>query len=105
MELDDFARELYTDHARTVGTFGQEEDIRFCALALAGEAGEVANVVKKEWRDRKDLEGRRLEESADVLVYLLLLCNMSGWTFERLLEEAHKKHQQFMEKWDADRNN
>jgi hypothetical protein len=36
--------------------WGPEGDdrLRFLALALAGEAGELANFVKKEWRDGDD---------------------------------------------------
>lgn len=50
---------------------------RFIVLALAGEAGEIANVYKKEWRgDKIDLIAQRakiLEEMADVGNYLAML--------------------------------
>lgn len=53
-----------------------DEDIRFVALALAGEVGELCNLVKKQWRGDKDPGTRRAElegEMADVRIYLYLL--------------------------------
>ena len=55
-----------------VGTPGSDEDIRFLALAMAGEAGEAANVVKKGWRDGKPLNRKKLaEEIAGTACYLI----------------------------------
>jgi NTP pyrophosphatase (non-canonical NTP hydrolase) len=52
----------------------------FYALGLAGEAGEVANVVKKMVRDGSsaDLRASLGIELADVLTYLLLLADEVG---------------------------
>jgi NTP pyrophosphatase (non-canonical NTP hydrolase) len=55
------------------------------ALALAGEVGELANVVKKV--ERGDLSyaealGRLEEEAADVLIYLLKLSYQTGIDLE-----------------------
>lgn len=56
----------------SVGAFGSDADIRFFALALAGEAGELANVVKKAWRDGKPLNREAaLEELAGTACYLV----------------------------------
>lgn len=56
------------------------ERLRFLSLALAGEAGEVANVVKKQWRDGSALDVEKLhKELADVGAYYLMLlrhCNL-----------------------------
>lgn len=103
--MDDFMHELFKDHNKTVGGKIGAKDLEFCALALCGESGELANVIKKEWRDGEDMELERLKETADVLVYTLLLTYLSGWTWEQLVEMAHHKHQQFMEKQNAKRNN
>jgi NTP pyrophosphatase (non-canonical NTP hydrolase) len=49
------------------------------ALGLVGEAGEVANVVKKVQRDGDAYDGEGLgPELADVLTYLLLLADEAG---------------------------
>lgn len=48
-------------------------DERFLALGLCGEAGELANMIKKRWRDGVDLTEDIKDEIADVRVYLELL--------------------------------
>ena len=48
-------------------------DERFLALALCGECGELANMVKKRWRDGADLTEEIKDEIADIRVYLELL--------------------------------
>jgi NTP pyrophosphatase (non-canonical NTP hydrolase) len=99
-------------------TFGEyEERVRFAenypaegigvtysALALAGEAGELANVVKKAWwasgkatGDGRaigdlDLDGettrRVIDEAGDVLWYLAVVCEGCGVS----LEEAARRN-------------
>jgi NTP pyrophosphatase (non-canonical NTP hydrolase) len=62
-------------------------DERFLALALCGEAGELANLIKKRWRDGVDLSDQCREEIADCRVYLELLAKCFGIEGE-LLDEA-----------------
>ncbi len=45
-------------------------DERFLALALCGEAGELANMIKKRWRDGANMRDEVVEELADIRVYL-----------------------------------
>jgi hypothetical protein len=54
---------------------GGDEDKRFLALALYGEVGEVANIIKKKWRgDKLDNYQVLLRgELGDVYAYLKLL--------------------------------
>lgn len=55
-----------------VGALGSDEDVRFLALSMAGEAGEAANIVKKAWRDGKPLNREKLaEEIAGTACYLI----------------------------------
>ncbi|MGE3582805.1 MAG: MazG nucleotide pyrophosphohydrolase domain-containing protein [Hyphomonadaceae bacterium] len=66
---------------------GAAADQRFTALALVGEAGELANLVKKEWRrdwgvEPGDLDAAVADECADVLVYLYLFARMRGIDLE-----------------------
>lgn len=53
------------------------EDIYFLALALCGEAGEIANRIKKHWRGDDlpplDDDPELIMELADVRIYLHLL--------------------------------
>lgn len=53
---------------------GYMERLRFLALACAGEAGEIANEVKKEWRGDKVESNTKLEgEIADTANYISML--------------------------------
>ena len=50
---------------------GSFSGLAYCTLGLTGEAGEVANKVKKIWRDPGTRESRLLmKELGDVLWYL-----------------------------------
>lgn len=51
------------------------ENIRFFTLALAGEAGEICNLVKKEWRGTEPeyFYAELVNEISDVFIYLCLL--------------------------------
>lgn len=48
-------------------------DERFLVIGLCGEAGELANMIKKRWRDGVDLSDEIRDEIADIRVYLELL--------------------------------
>lgn len=65
------------------------EDERFLALALCGEVGEIANKIKKRWRDDADLSAEIREEIADARVYLELLATcfgIGGWKLDQEVE-------------------
>lgn len=68
-----FALEVHARRASPkIGPAGSDDDIRFLALSMAGEAGEAANVVKKAWRDGKPLDRVALaEEIAGTACYLI----------------------------------
>jgi NTP pyrophosphatase (non-canonical NTP hydrolase) len=66
-------------------------DERFLALALCGEVGELANMIKKRWRDGVDLSYEIREELADIRVYLELLAKCFGIEGEKLDEEVKMK--------------
>lgn len=56
----------------------QGEDKHFLALGMCGEAGEVANKVKKQWRGDPVVVQSIWEELADVRVYWHLLTHAYG---------------------------
>jgi NTP pyrophosphatase (non-canonical NTP hydrolase) len=68
--------DLYALHERMTGHLFpaySSTDERFLALALCGEVGELANMIKKRWRDGVDLAPEIREEIADIRIYLELL--------------------------------
>lgn len=93
--IDQVDRDLWQLHERFivrsgnhVGSIGDE---RFLALALAGEVGEVANFVKKEWRgDRVDREKLK-DELSDVFAYWCLLVRCAGFDVTGVMVRSHSK--------------
>lgn len=79
-EIAKLAIEVHARRAApNVGPLGSDDDIRFLALAMAGEAGEAANVVKKAWRDGAPLNRIALaEEIAGTACYLIGLASAIG---------------------------
>ena len=63
------------------GPLKNEDKVRFLALALCGEAGEFANLIKKDWRGDDGIPQRRakmIEELADVGNYAFMLAEALG---------------------------
>jgi NTP pyrophosphatase (non-canonical NTP hydrolase) len=87
-------------HAEFLGgrwPVNSNEDKRFLALALCGEAGELANMVKKLWRGDKIPLIDIWKELADVRIYLELLvvafdCNLDATCIEKLKEVQQRLH-------------
>jgi NTP pyrophosphatase (non-canonical NTP hydrolase) len=73
-------------------------DERFLALALCGEAGELANMIKKRWRDDADLVEEIRDEIADIRVYLELLAKCFGVEGEKLDQRVEVKLLKVVEK-------
>jgi len=65
---------------------------QFFALELCGEAGELANLEKKLWRDpKRELQMDRLsEEAADVFIALMNYCNTRKINLEDALKNKLK---------------
>lgn len=60
---------------RTCGVKERHEQIQLAALGIAGEAGEVADLVKKVTFHSHDYdEAKFCEELGDVLWYIALMC-------------------------------
>jgi NTP pyrophosphatase (non-canonical NTP hydrolase) len=59
-----------------------EERLRFLALALAGECGELCNLMKKRWRDGNDRRDLLVDELADVGNYCHMLAMALGVNLE-----------------------
>jgi NTP pyrophosphatase (non-canonical NTP hydrolase) len=68
--------------------------IRFLSLALCGEAGELANLIKKDWRGDGGIDERRqkiVKELADVAGYVFLIAAELG--VDLLMETFNKVHE------------
>ncbi len=77
------------------------EDERFLALALCGETGELANLIKKRWRDGVDLSDEIRDEIADIRVYLELIAKCFGIEGEKLDQCVEAKLLKVVEKHKA----
>jgi NTP pyrophosphatase (non-canonical NTP hydrolase) len=82
------AQEYLAEVLRTyAGADTLQEKLTLGSLGLAGESGEVIDMVKK-WMfaghhlDRAEL----LREIGDVLWYLTLLCSVFGWTLDDAMQ-------------------
>ena len=73
-------------------------DERFLALALCGEVGELANYIKKRWRDGVDLTEEVRDEIADIRVYLELIAKCFDIEGEKLDERVRTKLEKVVEK-------
>lgn len=89
------------NHAQYSATGSNEEDIRFFGLGLAGEAGEVANFIKKRWRDGDGHDVDLRKECADVFAYTIMLSEALEMGPMELLETVAGKQKAFIEKMQA----
>lgn len=76
------------------------------ALGASGEAGEVADLVKKHLGHEHPLpESEMRKEIGDVLWYLAELCTVNGWLLVDIAEENIKKlRERFPGGFDPDRS-
>jgi NTP pyrophosphatase (non-canonical NTP hydrolase) len=77
----------YVKNARSKGNLTAKTDItNFLALAICGECGELANLIKKEWQgDAIDQQAVR-DEMADVRIYLEHLARHLGIDLDEACE-------------------
>lgn len=61
------------------------EALEHLLVCIAGEVGELANVVKKVRRGDQSLENARpaiVEESADIMIYVVKMANQIGFSLD-----------------------
>ena len=62
-----------------------DKGLNCSAMGLAGEAGEVCDLVKKWQHHRAPRDFEKLKgEAGDVLWYLAHLCNVMGWSLDEI---------------------
>ena len=70
---------------------GNDNELSYLALGLNGEAGEVADKIKKHLRDGKLDIGGIIYELGDVCWYVARLADSLGYSLEDILEINHSK--------------
>lgn len=81
----------YQIWTRNTAIYPKEQAIKYLALGLCSEAGEVAGKVKKMIRDGGVNVEDTLDEIGDVFWYLARLCDELDVTAEEVLERNHNK--------------
>lgn len=99
--LEDVWNQARKNHEDYSATGDIENDIRFFALGLAGEAGELANFVKKRWRDGDGHDQAIRYEVADVCAYAFMLADRMGMSPGGLIATIAEKQQAFIAKMKA----
>lgn len=73
----------------------KREQLVHCALGLVGEAGEVAELVKKEFAYGKKYDDNEMDnELGDVLFYLVAMAQQNGIWLHEIMEKNVAKLQQ-----------
>lgn len=70
---------------------GNDAELSYLGLGLNGEAGEVADKIKKHLRDGKLDIGGIVYELGDVCWYIARLAESLGYSLEDVLEINHSK--------------
>jgi len=76
----------YQDFARSTAIYPTHDGLSYCALGLTGEAGEVANKVKKKVRDGVLVESEVAKEVSDCLWYIANLSYELGYSLEEVVQ-------------------
>lgn len=88
----------YQKHALETAAYPSKGEIIYCTLGMTGEAGEVAEKVKKVLRDNNgEFTEEKKEQIAleigDVLWYIATLSHNLGYTLEEIAEKNYEKLQ------------
>jgi len=76
----------YQGKTRKTSVYPEENAVEYLALGLNGEAGEVAEKIKKSIRDDKELGEELQQEIGDCLWYMARLLDELGYDFSDTAE-------------------
>lgn len=93
----------YQELSDRTAIYPKEEELHYIALGLAGEAGEVANIVKKVIRDDKKIltEEKReklIDELGDTAWYLVRFAQALNIPMSEILQRNHDKLESRLER-------
>jgi NTP pyrophosphatase (non-canonical NTP hydrolase) len=93
MSSDDLTFSEYQNRTGKTAVYPQETPLQYLALGITGEAGEVAEKIKKKERDGKMDEDDLAREIGDVMWYLAQLAE----ELDRDLEEIARQNVEKLE--------
>ena len=91
MTLDEYASHVAGIAGIEAGQPLSMDKLAYVALGLAGEAGEVADEVKKMFRDGLDDLTPAADELGDVIFYWSCLCVIAGRNPSEILRASAEK--------------
>lgn len=91
MNSAEYAKEVH----RTCDIEDRRELLTLTALGIAGEAGEVVDIIKKVLYHEHELDAPTLcKEMGDLLWYITLLCDTAGFTLDEVMQANVEKLRQ-----------
>lgn len=86
----------YEDLIGQTAVFPKEIALTYCTMGLCGEAGEVAEKMKKLYRDKggevtETFKHDIKKELGDVIWYITALAQQLGLSLEEVMEANHRK--------------
>jgi NTP pyrophosphatase (non-canonical NTP hydrolase) len=88
MTMDDYQREAARTGGSNLQPENREKKLNCAAMGLAGESGEVCDLVKKWQHHRAPRDEKKLrKELGDVMWYLAHACNVMGWSMSDIAAE------------------
>ncbi len=104
--LNEQSEQHYTSEVlRTCAATDFHERLLLGAMGLAGESGEVVDILKKSRFQGHALEPAKVkDELGDVLWYMALLCHALGFTLEEVrAENVAKMHRRYPDGFEVER--
>lgn len=69
----------------------RDRALSLCGLGLAGEAGEVADFIKKVFYHHKPMDRQKLiEETGDLMWYVAYFCHTLDFDLDKLIDHANQ---------------
>jgi len=102
MDIAEYTKEVH----RTCDLQDQRELLTLTALGIAGEAGEIVDLIKKVLYHAHQLDTSALcKEIGDLLWYMTLLCETAGFTLDDVMQaNVEKLRQRYPQGFDPQRS-